>query len=67
LRTDARPAGRTGRVYSSSSRLSEAAEREYHYVGRDLRNIGVLVAIMAVILVVAFVLFNVLGITATTA
>ncbi len=36
---------------------------EYHYVKRDLRNIGVLVLTMAAVLVVAFVLFNVRGIT----
>ncbi len=35
---------------------------EYHYVQRDLRNIGVLVAVMVVVLVAAYVLFNVVGI-----
>jgi hypothetical protein len=49
-----------------SSRL-EHAEQEYHYVKRDLRNIGVLVVVMAAVLVVAFVLFNVMGITAPAA
>jgi hypothetical protein len=37
--------------------------QEYHYVRRDLRNIGVLLLIMAAMLVAAFVLFNVVGIT----
>ena len=43
------------------SRLSERAVEEYHYVGRDLRNIGVLVAIMAAVLVVAVIVFTVMG------
>ncbi|HET8587321.1 MAG TPA: hypothetical protein VFM74_05525 [Candidatus Limnocylindria bacterium] len=45
------------------SRLGERAMEEYHYVKRDLHNIGVLVLVMAAVLVVAFVLFNVMGIT----
>ena len=44
------------------SRLSERAAAEYHYVARDLRNIGVLVAIMVVLLAAATILVNVLGI-----
>jgi len=44
------------------SRLSERAIEEYHYVRRDLRNIGVLLAIMAVVLAVAVVAFNALGV-----
>lgn len=43
------------------SRLSERAVEEYHYVGRDLRNIAVLVAIMAAVMVVAVIIFNVMG------
>jgi cobalamin biosynthesis Mg chelatase CobN len=43
------------------SRLTERAAEEYHYVGRDLRNIAVLVGIMAAVLVVAVIVFNVLG------
>jgi len=46
------------------SRLSERAAAEYHYVARDLRNIGVLVAVMAVLLVVAVIGFSALGIGA---
>ena len=38
---------------------------EYHYVARDLRNIGVLLAIMIAMLLAAFVAFNVLGVTRT--
>jgi hypothetical protein len=44
------------------SRLTERAAAEYHYVLRDLRNIGVLVAIMAVVMVGAVVAFNLAGI-----
>ncbi len=47
---------------SGPSRLSERAIAEYHYVVRDLRNIGVLLAIMAVLLVAAVIGFNALGI-----
>jgi hypothetical protein len=45
-----------------SSRLTERAIAEYHYVGRDLRNIGVLVVILTVMLAVAAIGVNVLGI-----
>jgi hypothetical protein len=44
------------------SRLSARAQEEYHYVARDLRNIGMLVVVMAAILLVAFVAFTALGI-----
>ena len=44
------------------SRLSERAAAEYHYVLRDLRNIAVLVVLMAVLLGAAVVAFSVLKI-----
>jgi hypothetical protein len=44
------------------SRLSARAIEEYHYVTRDLRNIGVLLALMAVVLAAAVVAFNALGV-----
>ena len=44
------------------SRLSERAASEYHYVVRDLRNIGVLVVVMGVLLVAAVIGFSALGI-----
>jgi hypothetical protein len=44
------------------SRLSERAASEYHYVLRDLRNIGVLVVVMAVLLATAAIGFSALGI-----
>ncbi|HEY7332899.1 MAG TPA: hypothetical protein VH859_08045 [Candidatus Limnocylindria bacterium] len=44
------------------SRLGERAAAEYHYVLRDLRNIGVLLVVLAVLLAVAVLAVNVLGI-----
>ena len=45
-----------------TSRLGERAVAEYHYVVRDLRNIGVLVVLLAVLLAVATFAVNGLGI-----
>ena len=60
-------AARAGRadprfLVSGPSRLSERAATEYHYVRSDLRNIAVLVVVMAVLLGVAVVGRSVLGI-----
>ena len=57
---------RTGRAdprftISGPSRLSAGAAAEYHYVLRDVRNIGVLVVVMAVLLIGAVLLFHALG------
>jgi hypothetical protein len=49
-------------LVAGPSRLSERAAAEYHYVRRDLRNIAVLVAMMAVLLGAAVVAFSVLRI-----
>jgi hypothetical protein len=57
----ARPASKFAGLYGSS-RLSEQAHLEYHYVERDLRNIGVLVALMLVLLIVAAIVLNTIGI-----
>ena len=46
---------------TGTSALSARARDEYHYVGRDLRNIGILAAVMLVILIVAFVIFRTVG------
>jgi hypothetical protein len=46
---------------AGASRLGERAREEYHYVARDLRNIGVLVLVIAVLLAVAVFAFNALG------
>ena len=43
------------------SSLSQHERAEYHYVERDLRNIGILTALMAVLLLVAWVAFTTLG------
>ncbi|MEO8509904.1 MAG: hypothetical protein ABI534_01535 [Chloroflexota bacterium] len=56
-----RPASKFAGLYGSS-RLSEQAHLEYHYVERDLRNIGVLVAVMLVLLIIATVVLNAIGI-----
>jgi hypothetical protein len=43
------------------STLSLRERAEYHYVERDLRNIGILTALMAVLLLVAWLAFSALG------
>ncbi len=63
VREPARKPSRDPRaMIAGPSRLGERAQAEYHYVTRDLRNIGVLVVVMAAILAVAFIVFNVFGI-----
>ena len=52
-------------IVAGSSRLSERAIEEYHYVRRDLRNIAILMAVMAAILVAAVLVFSALGIGKT--
>ena len=52
-------------LVAGSSRLSDRAIQEYHYVRQDLRNIAVLMAVMAVILVAAVLVFSTLGIGKT--
>lgn len=44
------------------SQLSERALAEYHYVGRDLRNIGRAAALMAAVLLAAIVVVRILGV-----
>ena len=63
VRRDARPARRGSAPIGSA--LAEAARAEYHYVGRDLRNMAVLVVIMAVLLAAAVFAFHATGIVAT--
>ncbi len=48
------------RAISHASALGAHAREEYHYVGRDLRNIGILVVIMFGILAAATLAINVL-------
>ena len=46
---------------SGGSTLSARERAEYHYVERDLRNIGILTLVMLVVLVTAWFVFNSLG------
>jgi hypothetical protein len=48
---------------SGASTLSTRERAEYHYVERDLRNIGILTAVMAVLLVLAWFAFSALNLT----
>lgn len=49
-------------AYASGGSTLTARERaEYHYVERDLRNIGILTLVMLVVLVAAWFVFNSLG------
>ena len=43
------------------SQLSSTDRAEYHYVERDLRSIGILTAVMAVLLLLAWFAFSSLG------
>jgi hypothetical protein len=46
---------------AAGSTLSLRERAEYHYVERDLRNIGILTAVMVVLLIVAWAAFTALG------
>ena len=46
---------------TAGSTLTVRERAEYHYVERDLRNIGILTALMAVLLLVAWVVFTATG------
>ena len=59
--TRARARAADPRVTVGSSRLTERAMAEYHYVQRDLRNIAILAIILAALLAVATILVNVTG------
>ena len=48
-------------AYSLSSTLSDRERAEYHYVERDLRNIGVLTVVLIGLLIGSWFLFNALG------
>jgi hypothetical protein len=49
---------------SVGSSLSDRERAEYHYVERDLRNIGILTLIMAGLLLAAWLLFTATGLIA---
>jgi hypothetical protein len=44
------------------SELTAAERSEYHYVERDLRDIGILTAVMAALLLLAWFVFSATGI-----
>src|SRR5690606_32673917 len=46
---------------SLGSSLTDRERSEYHYVERDLRNIGILTAIMVVLLLAAWAIFSATG------
>ena len=46
---------------AGGSSLTERERAEYHYVERDLRNIGILTAILFAALIAAWFVFNALG------
>ena len=48
---------------SGASTLTGRERAEYHYVERDLRNIGILTAAMAVLLFLAWIVFSALNLT----
>jgi len=48
---------------AGASTLTSRERAEYHYVERDLRNIGILTAVMAVLLLLAWLLFSALNLT----
>jgi hypothetical protein len=51
------------RAYAGGgSSLTDRERAEYHYVERDLRNIGILTVLMIALLIAAWFLFNALGI-----
>jgi hypothetical protein len=50
------------RAYAGSgSTLTDRERAEYHYVERDLRNIGILTVVMLALLAASWFLFNALG------
>jgi hypothetical protein len=50
------------RAYAGGgSSLTDRERAEYHYVERDLRNIGILTAILLALLIAAWFVFNALG------
>jgi hypothetical protein len=46
---------------STGSTLTLRERAEYHYVERDLRNIGILTALLALLLLAAWVIFTATG------
>jgi hypothetical protein len=57
----ARRGGRASMFATGASTLTDTERSEYHYVERDLRNIGILTAIMVGLLVLAWLVFSATG------
>lgn len=55
------PKRATPRATAGGSTLTTQEKAEYHYVERDLRNIGILTAAMAALLFVAWLIFSATG------
>jgi hypothetical protein len=53
----------TPSLRSGASTLTTRERAEYHYVERDLRNIGILTAAMAALLLLAWIVFSALNLT----
>jgi len=49
-------------VPATGSQLTAGERSEYHYVERDLRDIGILTSIMALLLLAAWIAFRALGV-----
>jgi hypothetical protein len=47
----------------AESRLTDRMQADYHYVERDLRSIGIITAAMVLLLLVAWAVFQALGLT----
>ena len=48
---------------SAGSSLTTRERAEYHYVERDLRNIGVLTVVLVALLIASYFVFSALGLT----
>ena len=59
--TSLTPPRRTVSATATGSTLTDRERAEYHYVERDLRNIGILTVVMIGLLVVAWLVFSATG------
>ena len=57
------PPPRVSAPAPAGSTLTQREQSEYHYVERDLRNIGILSALLAVLLFAAWFAFSALGVS----
>ena len=60
--TSLTPPRRATSATPTGSILTDRERAEYHYVERDLRNIGVLTVVMVALLLAAWAAFNALGV-----